>query len=605
MRSLSSTLLAAQKAVSGVPYVEVKVSNRVANITRLRWASAYSASQPDDEHAAAADAGYLHRARVRAGTPQYERGAGAGWTSLNAQTDSAHIAVAAVNNQRVIVVYNRAAALYYRESTDQGASFAAETLLLSLGATPAALAVAYKNTSGDLVVVWAESNTLKRIRRTAGSFGSAATWTRSMNSLTGVAVQYAGDYNIVATGTDTSSRPVVASTVLGDGFFFAVDTWSALQYIAQAEAGSNVTFGVPSLAVLDTHRLVFVESYSGTVAYDRPQLTWFPPTQSFAANAWREPVPFDLNLSKGLAIAGNSATTYLSRPDAVWSASLASPATDLTEDVLEVELGLRRFAGQLRVMLRNDDGRYSNLSASAITPGAQLEVSPGYRTANGNERSLGLKFWIDRWEHTSEGGKATLALHASDAWALVEAWRAHREHYWPAGDEAISLILRFIFGRAAVELLSVGVSSPANANQPAFAIHPGEDGLRAAHRLLAMVPDTIVTAGELAYLSERQPAAASMYSYGTGHAIFRGRYGTRGLDANRVQVFGSPATAGLSEEFDWTEIRDRYDRLRQVFDLNLTSTAVADRRADDALRQEALALDLGELLIPVNCGQGL
>ncbi|OGO52123.1 MAG: hypothetical protein A2148_12495 [Chloroflexi bacterium RBG_16_68_14] len=605
MRTLSSTLLAAQKATSGVPYVEVKVSNRVANITRLRWASQYSASLPDDEHGAAADASYLHRVRVRAGTPQYERNAGSGWSALSAGTDASRIAIAAVNNQRVMVVYNRAAAIYYRESTDQGASFGSETLILTLSATPAALAVAYKNTTGDLAVIWEEGNNLKRIRRTSGAFGSAATWTRSVNSINGVTVQHSGDFHIVLTGTDTSNRPVVSSTVLGDGFFYSVDTWAALQQIAEAETGSNVSFGAPSLAVLDTYRLVFVESYSGTTAYRRPQWTWFPPSQTFVDNAWREPVPFDLDSDKGVAITGNTSTAYLSRPDRTWSASLSSPSTDLTDDVLELALQLRRYRGQARVTLRNDDGRYNNLLGggySVITHGAQLEVSPGYRTANGNEKSSGLKFWIDRIEHTSEGGKATLVLHASDAWALVERWRARRQHHWAAGDDSVSQIMRFVFGRAAIELQNVGVSSTAISHRPRFTIHPGEDGVQAVRRLLAMLPDTARIAGELAYLSEPKTADASVYTYGTGHAIFRARHASQGLAANRAQVFGSGV---LSERFDWPDIQDQFDRLRQVFDLNMTTATKADQRAQDTLRQEGLELILGELLTPANCGQEL
>ncbi|MCH8995288.1 MAG: hypothetical protein IH959_10045 [Chloroflexi bacterium] len=605
MRFLTPTLLAAQKAASGVPYVEVKVSNSVADIARLRWTSQYTAALPDDEHDAAADTTYLHRARVNGGNAQYERGAGSGWTTLSSASDCNVVAIAAVNNMRVIVVYNRGAALYYRESTDQGATFSAETQILATAATPAAVGVAYKNTAGDLAIVWEESNSLKRIRRAGGTFGSAATWTQSVNSINGVSVQHSGDYHIVLTGTDTSNRPIVTSTVLGDGFSYAVDAWSILQHIAEAENGANVSFSSPSLAVLDTHRLAFVESYAGVTAYNRPQLTWIPPSQTFDANAWREPVPFDLDSSKGLAITGAGSTAYLSRPDSSWSAPLNEPATDLTSDVLAVALQLRRSSGRLRVTLRNDDGRYNDLpngSFSDITHSAELQISLGYKTTNGNETSSRLRFWIDRWEHTSAGGKATLVLHASDGWALTERWRARRQHSWASGTSSVFQILRFVFGRAAIELLNIGASSAATNHRPEFTVHPGEDGSRVARRLLAMVPDAVLFTGELASLREPLTTDASVYSYGTDHTIFRARYASEGLTANRVQVFGDGV---LSEQFDWSDINDQFDRLRQVFDLNMTTTAKADERAEDTLRQEELDLALGELTTPVNCGQEL
>ena len=604
MRTLSASLLAAQQSASHEPYVEVVVSNRVADVTRLGWTPDYSASLPDDAHSAAADGDYLHRVRVRAGDVEYERDAGSGWTGLHGASATV-VSVVAINDERVVVAYNLGGSLYIRESTDQGGSWDAPVNFISPGVAPEAIAVAYKNAAGDLAIVWEENGAVKRIRRTSGTFGSAATWTESMATVTGLAMTYFGDYNVAITGTDGDDRPVVAGTVLGDGFFYAVDTWAALQYIAEAEDGAGVTFGAPSMVYADTHRLAFVESYSGPSAYDRPQLTWFPPSLTFGEHAWREPVPFDLDSPRGVAIAANGTTAYLSRPDATWSAPLASPETDLTADMLAIDVRLRRESGEARVVLRNDDGRYHDLASgpyATITRGAQLEVRPGYTTAAGNERSSGLQFWIDRWEYTSEGGRATLVLHARDVWSLVEAWRARRQHRWTADEASVSQILRFVCGRAAVEVVNVGASAAALNHKPEFTVHPGEDGLRATGRLLAMVPDALRATGDELELTELQETDVAVYSYGTDHDILRGRYGAPALAANRVQAFGD---GELSEAFAWEEIDETFDRLRQVFDLNLTSASKADDRAAATLRQEALDLALGEIVTPVNCGQEL
>ena len=117
-----------------------------------------------------------------------------------------------------------------------------------------------------------------------------------------------------------------------------------------------------------------------------------------------------------------------------------------------------------------------------------------------------------------------------------------------------------------------------------------------------MLPDTIRMSDSVSFLSETEADDASGYDYGTGHRIFHARYASEGLAANRVQIFGDDLFA---QEFSWGEIDDQFDHVRQVFDLNLTTQAKAEKRADIALRQETLAVALGEVVTPVNCGQEL
>jgi hypothetical protein len=182
----------------------------------------------------------------------------------------------------------------------------------------------------------------------------------------------------------------------------------------------------------------------------------------------------------------------------------------------------------------------------------------------------------------------------------VEGWRARRQFSWASGGRSISQILRFVFGRAGVELLNIGSSAAALALRPEFTINPGEDGLRVVKRLLGMLPDVVVVSGEFAFLFEPVPADSVDYAYGTDHGIYRGRYADGGREVNRLQVFGD---GRVVEEYDWGDVDDQLDRLRQVFDLNLDTTAKADDRADAELRQEVLERARGELVSAVNCGQ--
>ncbi len=614
MRFLSSTLLAAQKEASAVPFVEVTVSDRIADVAHLRWERLYTGSEPDRYHAAVMPGdGSLLRARVDPAGPTlaYQRVASPGpgssfssWTDLGSVAD-AGVALAA-SGASVILAYvaSNGTDILVRESSDYGATLGSSVTAGSDAVAIGWLAAALKS-DGTAFLIYSAGSTVYTVKRLAGVWGTPVAWPYSATQITGLAVVHYGDYHVAIAGTDAAGDARLWTAVYGDGFSYTVDTWSALWELAEADNGSNVSLRAPALAMLDTHRLFFVEEYTGSVAYSRPLWTWLSPSQSFAANAWREPVPFDLSSSFGVAITGASGYAWLSTPSGVWRASLASPELDLSGDVLELVTESRRSRGRARVVLRNDDGRYNDLPSgdyAVIRPGAQLAVSPGYLTSAGQEVSSGLRYWVEGWEYTSAGGEATLVLFASDAWSLVESWRARRQHTWSAGSRSISQILRFVFGRAGVELLNVGSSATALSHRPAFTIHPGQDGLRAVQRLLAMVPDVILVSGEFAFLFEPLVSDSAVYAYGTDHPILRARYASAGLSANRAQVFG-PAL--MAERFDWGDIDDQLDRLRQVHDLNLTSVSLAEDRAEDTLRQEELSLAEGELVTPVNCGQEL
>jgi hypothetical protein len=163
-------------------------------------------------------------------------------------------------------------------------------------------------------------------------------------------------------------------------------------------------------------------------------------------------------------------------------------------------------------------------------------------------------------------------------------------------------ILQFLFARAGLEFSSVGGSSESANLYPAFTVHPGESGLTAVRRLLALLPDVIYLRGEFGFLKEPLASEAVAYSYGVDHALLRGRYVASVAETNRAQVFGDGVFA---ERLDWPGVEAAYDRLAQVHDLNLTTVAQAEDRGDAVLRKAALTAEDGEIAAPVNCGQEL
>src|SRR3990170_717896 len=172
------------------------------------------------------------------------------------------------------------------------------------------------------------------------------------------------------------------------------------------------------------------------------------------------PVPFDFSNEYGLALAQSGSAAWLSAPSGVWTASLAASPLDVSADVLEAETDdspLRQGSGQapggrLRLVLRNDDGRYS--AQPLLKAGSEVRVSPGYVTSSGPQASAGPAYWIDGVELTSGGGEAAAVVHASDGWGLLEAWRARRQYAWAAGAKNVFGILQFLFARAGLELSS-------------------------------------------------------------------------------------------------------------------------------------------------------
>ena len=65
MKTLSSTLLAAQKKPDRLPYVEAKVYDFDQGIKRLSWTRLYTGSEPDNHHGIAFDdQGSMHRIRA-------------------------------------------------------------------------------------------------------------------------------------------------------------------------------------------------------------------------------------------------------------------------------------------------------------------------------------------------------------------------------------------------------------------------------------------------------------------------------------------------------------------------------------------------------------
>ncbi|MGA2285001.1 MAG: hypothetical protein ABSG55_01860 [Dehalococcoidia bacterium] len=615
MRNLDSALLTAQKSPSAVPYLQVQVRGQIGGVARLSWERLYSGAEADYSHAVTMPGdGSLIRARVDPSTAQVliQRVASPGpgsnfavWSALASVSVNAAIALASSGlNVLLFYIDTDGVTVKVMASSDYGQSFGSATTVATASGAVNALAAELKS-DGTAVVIYSVGGAVYRVRRSGGSWSAATAWSNSIASVTGLACYYDFDFDVLVTGTDSSGAAKVWTAVYGDGFVQPLDTWSTMTEVARADAGSNVTFCAPSLHRADLLRLVFVEKYTGSQAYARPTWSHVSVFGDFNANAWREPVPFDTAAEYGMAITYGGGYVWLSSPAGVWRAPLSGTMLDVSEDVLEVREDVGPFDGRVRIVLRNDDGRYSDLTSggkSLIGPSAQVDVNAGFMTSQGIRVSVGPRYWLEGWEYDCAKGASTFTLLARDGWWLLRHWRARRQYAWNAGDANVFQLLSFVFSRAGLDSGCLSSSEALTSLKPSFAIHPSEDGLTSVQRLLRMVPDVVCMTGETALILNPLAGDTATYAYGTDHAILSGRYGVPDRAANRVEVFGRGVVV---DAFDWPSVDAMYDRLLQVQDLNLTTTADAQSRADTLLRQAAMASRAEEIVVPPNCGQEL
>ena len=624
MRSLSETLLAAQKEASRTPYVKVEVKNKVAGTVKLNWTRLYTGSEDDYFHAIAipgdgslvrvritppSDARKLYRQRVASPGPESDYSQ---WT-YSGQYNAVVIAASSLGAEVSIFWIKSDRTIYQLKSTDYGASWGSPELIDYAPTTAIhGISVAYKP-NGDIGLFFADQATLYAKQQINGSWQDKASWDKTTGDLSGVAVGYGGDFNLFITGRDSDGNFRLWSLIYGDGNELPAGTWSELKQFAQAPSDGNFEYRQAFMAKPDVYRCFFAEKFTGTAAYMRPFWSHSVPDTSFSDNLWHEPVPFDLNSEYGLAIAHHGSYCWLSCPSGVWRASLTEESLDLTADILSIKQELSKDEGRLTVELDNTSGRYATPGEGdlgVLDVGSQLDVSPGYTTPQASEVSPGLAFQVTAYEHTGAAGKASLILYAQDGWNLTRNWCARHQFRWnqTASEMNVREILAFVLGRCGLRLEVKSQSQVLDSYYPDFSIHPHSQGDAVIRRLLSFVPDVVFIEGGKVYVENPTASDSSSYSYGLGHPLLEGRYRRGAWETNRAQVEGydpEGEEAVIVDTFSWSEIDGLYDRLERLEDRNIASVSQAEQRGEAYLRHAEIEATSGAIRIPPNCGQQL
>ena len=606
MRDITNTLLTAQTAASGRPYVRVEALDMLAGVARPHFTRRYTGAEESSHHAAAmpadgslvrvrlADDGVLWVQRIANPGPTSDFSA---WTRLDTAATACNVAACA-NGASVLVFFcdaSNSRAVNVRESRDSGQTWRVSLAAATLPSGSIDRIAAAFSAAGTPALFFAAGDHRLYVTQRPGDFwNTPEAHDYSLANVTGLACAYDTAWRLAVTGEDATGRQRVWSASY-DG------AWSSLLEVTRADAGSGVSFAAPFLHLGDVARLTVVERYTGAGGYQRPLVFNALAGTSYDANSWADPVPFGAEAPHGLAITGSASALWLGTPNGVWHAALDPAPRDLSADVLWLTMRETPRGGTVTLALRNDDGRYDTVGAQGapISAGTELRVSPGYTTASGVEVSAGPVFWVTGWERRYGGGEASLVVHAGDGWSLLSGWRARRQLSWARGEAATASILGFILQRVGLGLQSANPSAAMLTHRPAFTVHPGETGATAVRRLMATAPDLLLFRGRDAWLRLPKLTDRAAYAFGSYHPVHSVRLAEAAPEATRVQVFGA---AGVGEAFDWDAMPLLSERLRQVNDLNQDTLAKAQSHAAallDRHRREAVS---GELLAPPTCG---
>ena len=642
MRTLSSTLEAAQKRADRLPYVEAKVYDYEAGIKRLTWTRLYTGSEPDNHHGIAFDGqGAMHRIRADGNSLYYQKLASPfnsppsfplsfplslvswfdGWELI--ATDCEGPCAIAACGAKVYIFYRKtdnALRKYY--SHNYGDSWISAQLVAY--ADVLSLAACWWGT-GNIVVCFAlKASQINGITLdTSTQAATQHTWSDANHPLLNT-------YGIGATFNPFwPCIEIVFAAKESDtpyNHFDLFRTWFsdnhdflALESFLMAPDGEDITYEYPdchlpaSARDYETNRIMAVEKFAGTTACTRPLACQTVKGTYWSDTTFTEPKPFlDIAPAYGLRLQSTADYWYTEKPDGVWRATrAAAQALDLTSDIIAMTL---HAPGHLRLELDNSRGQYASPGSGALASlrlRSEIILKLGYRTTAGDEASKVGTYWIEGWEHRSlQPNEATFVLLALFPWGLANRWTARYQMRWnkdAVNPKNVWQILYQLLARLGIKLTNTPPKPQSSAIinfYPDFTVNPGTRGDSAIRRLLSFVPDGLVFRGQEAFTKDSLADEESCYSYGIDHSILTGKYSVS-VPVSRTRAIGRDTGDNpiLEEALDWDLLELAIDDLEQVYDPNLQTATRAQERAHAILRTRALDAQSAQITIPTNVGQ--
>ncbi|UCD22668.1 MAG: hypothetical protein JSW22_03320, partial [Chloroflexota bacterium] len=621
MRTLSATLLAAQKKVDRLPYVEAKVYDYEAGIKRLTWTRLYEGSEADNHHGIAFDGqGSMHRIRAAADNKLYrqkitnpgEASDYSQWTQIAADC-AGPCAIAACGSNVYIFYRTTGNVLWKYYSHDYGQSW--NNAQLAAYADVLSLAACWWG-DGAIVVCFAlKANQLNGITLdTSDQTTNPHIWSDTTHPLLDT-------YGIGTTfNVSTPAIEIVLAARESDAPYNHYDLFRtqfsnthnflALESFLMCPDGEDITYENPDCHLpagaqdYEATQIVAVEKFAGITAYTRPLICHRVKGTYWSDTTFTEPRPFlDISSNYGLRLQSTTDYWWLERPDGVWRASrpAASPL-DLTKDIVALS---QSGHSTLVLELDNSEGQFASPgqgNLANLKKRSEVVLKLGYKTTAGNETSGAGTYWIDSWQYSSKLNMSRFILTCLDGWGLMAQWTTHYQMRWNKDDvnpRSVWQILYQLLARVGIKLTNTPPkpqSSAINSFYPDFTLNPGTSGDVAINRLLSFVPDKLVFRGQEAFTKNPLADEESCYSYGTDHTILSGEY-IEAVTCSRARAIGRDDSGNriLEEALNWNLLQLAVDILEQDYDPILQTAARAQERADDILRKASLQAARGNL----------
>ena len=583
MRTLSAALLEEQKKDIRRPLIKLEVASyehpAAAASVDLQWSDLFWEclvldSTEVSRHAVAMPAdGSICRVRQAAasGKLYYQRvtspSAASDWTSWtdwDAAPAATFVGMAAMGTE-VIAFCHDNVYLYYKQSTNSGATFGSWTVMMNTRPCEMGCAAAFK-ANGDLAVVHASDvndPTSLYIQIRTGS-----TWSTGLGQISGdfaiygLALYHKDDWNIIALMLEGTTLRL-ARGVYGDGGSYTAGTWSGWEFINSSRASINYgsimklrryktgrqgksspTYYEQMSVILQQQAVDSLGVQAPFAAYNaafgafhsfaKNNVPWFFRLRTgtaFAVSDWSRAWPLEATATYGLAVCSDGTYIYASAPNQVWRSTAPSwaPPTPgagagtnyaiLNAHVLGVKEQVDALSpGHLDVTLDNSSGAYSSIGGGAASAvgklklGAQVTLSIGYRTSS-DLLSVAGKYYVESLEYNRAPGQSHLVIHAVDAWALLQRFAFNRPAEWNAitDDYSVYDIIELVVQSVGGTLSYVSRSTDITGTYPHITVSTGENAAAVLRQLLDLVPDVIYFDGLTGYIV--YPLAADAASY--------------------------------------------------------------------------------------------
>src|SRR3989304_6057068 len=268
MRTLSATLLAAQKKARRLPYVEAKVYDFEQGIKRLSWTRLYEGSEPDNHHGIAFDGqGSMHRIRSQGSNLYYQKqtlpfGVPASfpltfpvslvdgpafdeWTQI--ASDCAGPCAIASYGAKVYIFYKPTANVLWKYySHDYGQTW--QNSQLYALADVLCMSATWKGATGIVVCFAATDIKISAIVLDTGTqVATEYYYNHALDTVYGIGATYMVNYfPIVIAGKDTDSGTGIVTYALYSTRFSALNTFLAIRALLSAHDDVATAFKYPA-----------------------------------------------------------------------------------------------------------------------------------------------------------------------------------------------------------------------------------------------------------------------------------------------------------------------------------------------------------------------